>query len=59
MRMHTEGIFDLGKNEHMTGPTHILYHILYQIIDFVPKNTTIDIYISHGGAAGRNAAIFY
>ena len=36
--MHaTEVIFDLGKNEHnMTGP----YHILYHIIDFVPKKTT-------------------
>ena len=56
MRMHTEGIFDLGKNEHMTGPTHILYHILYQIIDFVPKNTTI--HISHGGRPGEMQLFF-
>ena len=51
MRMHTEAIFDLGKNEHMTGPTHILY----QIIDFVLK---IPQFIYRMGA-GRNAAIFY
>ena len=42
--MNTEAIFDLGKNEHLTGQ----YHILYHIIDLVRKKTTILIPLGEG-----------
>ena len=35
-------MFDLGKNEHMTGPYHILYHIISTFF-LKPKKTTFPI----------------